>query len=225
MTRPTRADVRIARRRTRGDRLSPLLPGGSPVSTIRQHTLTVSPDLEPDVLSAFEELISSLRRSFDDTEKRIGQLDARSGQALMARDIVSARLSHSTTQSINDVTWTILAFDTEDYDFGNLHQSAANTRITIRQDGRGPYSIGAFLQFATNATGLRRAHVKKNGTIATGSQAAAAALTGNITSLVLGWRELLKPGDYLEIQAHQSSGGALNVTSAIFWAERIRTIG
>jgi len=225
MVRPTRADVRISRRRTRADQASPLIPGGSPISTIRQRVLATSPSLEPDVREAFDELITFLHRALNDTEKRIGQLDARSGQALMAADIGCVSLEHSATQSISNNTWTTLAFDTENYDFGNLHLSSSNTRITIPQGGRGPYSIGALIEFAGNSTGIRGTRFRLNGSTISGSTARATPIATDPTTLSPTLRVLLKPVDYLNIQVFQTSGAALNVSSDVrFWAERIRTI-
>ena len=195
------------------------------MSTIRQRVLTVSFDVDPEVQGALDEIASFLHLAFNDVEKRIGQLDTRSGVALMAVDIVSVKLSHSSNQSIDDDTWTTLSFNTEDYDFGNLHLSGSNTRITAPLGrGRGPYSMGALIQFASNSTGLRRTRFKENGSTLAGSQAVVPAVSGDVTTVNPGYRVSLDPGDYLEIEVHQDSGGALDVSGARFWAERIRTI-
>jgi len=123
---------------------------------------------------------------------------------------ISAAVNKTANQSIPHATTATITFDNEEWDTDNIHDNTTNNgRLTCKTAGR--YFIFALLAFDDNALGDRIASVKKNG----------------ITELMLfclgkddfgRWRAAmttvadLAVNDYIDLQAYQSSGIALNVT-------------
>lgn len=105
---------------------------------------------------------------------------------------------------------TALTFDSEHYDYGDLHSTAANTsRLTCAVPGL--YLITGHVEWAANVTGERDLRMKLNGTTYIGYDTRNAVTTGFETSqpLTAQWR--LGAGDYVELCVWQNSGGNLNV--------------
>lgn len=124
------------------------------------------------------------------------------------------RVYHNTSQSVATATWTSLAFNSERYDVGTMHSTSTNTsRITIPSGGDGVYSIGGSMQFANgSSTGVRVAGILLNG--ATYLQTNGFnSVTSDATSVVVQCDYKLAAGDYIQLQAYQTSGGLLNVFS------------
>lgn len=121
-----------------------------------------------------------------------------------------ALLYHSAVQSVANTTWAALLFDTEDTDIGTLHSTVSNTsRITVPTGGAGVWLLTGSVDFAANASGIRAVQFYKNGAAA-GSYAvlpgtSSAAVQATHSQLIT-----LADGDYVELYAYQSSGGALN---------------
>lgn len=141
----------------------------------------------------------------------------------LARNKPHCRVYNSAAQSIPDVTHTAITFDTERVDVGGLHSTVSNTsRITVPSGGDGWYSIGGGLEYAAvNTTGIRQAEIKLNGSTIIAIQQVPAANIVQQCNVSCFWQ--LAAGDYVELVAFQSSGGALNVDAATsyspeFWA-------
>lgn len=122
-----------------------------------------------------------------------------------------ARVTKGSAQSINDSTLTALTFDTETFDVGGLHDNSTNnSRLTAPIAGK--YRVSGTVDFAANATGLRRARILKNGTnsyadvIVNNNGSGAVQTRIPVTALVN-----LAAAEYVELQAEQRSTGALNV--------------
>lgn len=126
------------------------------------------------------------------------------------RTCYKARIFLSASVSIPSAAWTILAFDSENYDVGMMHDPLANTRITIPTSGAGPYLVIAAITFASNATGNRGVRIQKNGAGEVVRDLEAAPSAGSVTTVDASDVLLLNPGDYIEIAAWQNSGSALN---------------
>lgn len=124
------------------------------------------------------------------------------------------------TQSLVNVTITTLAFDAEVFDVGGLHDPVTlNSRITVPAGADGTYLVSVQVSFAPNATGERIVYLLKNGAIL--AQAVAAPSSGGAgsnTTIPLVTLVVLAAADYLELQAYQSSGGALTTSSATAYA-------
>jgi hypothetical protein len=122
---------------------------------------------------------------------------------------------HSAVQSINNATLTVLAFDSEEYDVGNLHDTVTNnSRITIPTGGDvGLWILVAGVYWAANATGARIVQILKNGTTVVARnqiQAVNSALDDTVQQAIA-TLDSLTVGDYFEVRVLQRSGGALNV--------------
>lgn len=148
----------------------------------------------------------------------------------LARDVnppvPQARVYNTANLSLaTSGTFAALTFDSERYDNGGLHSTAANTsRLTAPVTGL--YSIGCSVAFASNATGRREVVIQLNGTtnIAWDTRT---AVNGERTKVTLSGVEYhLLAADYVEVVAMQTSGGALNVEtqanySPEFWMHRV----
>lgn len=122
-----------------------------------------------------------------------------------------AKLRQTAAQSLANNTLVAINFDAEDLDTDNAHSTVSNTsRFTAPYAGW--YRAGGVVWFAGNATGLRYARWLVNGAEVNGS------LTGyntvpNASSIGITLPStliFLNAGDYLEMGASQTSGGALN---------------
>ena len=124
------------------------------------------------------------------------------------------RLTISANQSCANNTGTMINWDTENYDTDAFHSTSTNTsRITIPAGKAGYYSISATGAFSSNSTGQRYFAFYKNGSFEQifGRAAGYSADTVLSGTVVLN----LAVGDYIQIEAFQNSGGALNFESTI----------
>ena len=74
---------------------------------------------------------------------------------LVARSTSRVHLRNTATTTPATGTATAISFDTEVYDTDGMHAGGAPTRITIVTAG--VYGIGGNVEWADNATGIRRA--------------------------------------------------------------------
>jgi LysM repeat protein len=150
-------------------------------------------------------------------------------RAALARDmnppVPQARVYNSANISLpTSGTFAVLTFDSEHYDNGSLHSTSANTsRLTVPITGL--YVVGCSIAFASNVTGRREVALQVNGTnnIAFDTRP---AVNGERTKVNLTTEYTFAQGDYVEIVAMQTSGGALNVEflsaySPEFWMHRV----
>lgn len=122
------------------------------------------------------------------------------------------RVYHSSNQSVNTSTDTILSFDSETYDSNGLHSTTVNpSRITVAKTGY--YHISFLAVFNTNATGTRSAAIKKNGSFLP-SDLAISAAPDRSTGIAYTDTVYLTAGDYIELNVWQNSGGALTITGS-----------
>ena len=129
----------------------------------------------------------------------------------------SVRVFSSVAQSIPNNAFTSVTFDTARWDVGpSVHWSAAtSTRLTCQVAGT--YAITGHLTFAAAAGGTQRyAVLLLNGATYIGNSGVTGAtvVTGptvrnSVTSVYR-----LNVGDYVELQAFQDSGAALNVNAS-----------
>jgi hypothetical protein len=171
---------------------------------------------------------------FDDSEGDPAQVAATAADGTSAnaarRDHVhqgyhqGARVYHSANQSIANATLTVVAFDSEDYDTDNIHDTSTNnSRLTCKTAGK--YLIFASGEYASNATGLRYIQIRLNGTTLK-MVFVAAAVNGGDTRIGTGCVLNMAVNDYVEFIAYQDSGAARNLNrasdySAIFSMQRI----
>jgi hypothetical protein len=106
----------------------------------------------------------------------------------------------------------------DEYDTDSIHDpSTNNTRLTIPTGLGGVWRFTATVAYAGNNTGDRLAQWIKNGTILSsyyGTQVSNAAAAGLRTAVTTTVELNLVAGDYIEVNAFQTSGGALNIDFA-----------
>lgn len=136
------------------------------------------------------------------------------GVSKFAFDLPWARVTGTANQSIPDSTATAVAFDSERYDSGSLHDNVTNnSRMTAPASGSiGIFAVTASVHFAANATGVRTVTLRRNGTTDVASETQQ-ALSGVPTTINLSTLVSLSGNgtSYLEVIVTQNSGGALDV--------------
>lgn len=122
----------------------------------------------------------------------------------------------TTGQTLTTATSTVINHGSENYDNDAMHSTVSNTsRITAQTAGR--YLFIVTVEFAANATGLRQVFFYKNN-VSTGVGSRQNATTTFNAIFQASATIILAAGDYVEIQAYQSSGGNLNCTPREFAA-------
>jgi len=126
----------------------------------------------------------------------------------------AAQVYSAAVQSIPNTTATALTFDTERFDTDpdgvGGHSTSVNTsRYTARYPGW--YHVSGRYTYAANATGFRAVSIAVNGTGMPETLAFGSTPTGALTQHVATDGDVfLNVGDYVELLAQQTSGGALN---------------
>jgi hypothetical protein len=126
-------------------------------------------------------------------------------------DPPACRVYNNANIATVNATDKLLTFNTESYDPLGMHDLVTNTsRITIAVAGL--YVVTGAAQFAGNATGFRQLGLIVNN-FATFLNFVNAPVNsaGASTKLVVTDTVKLNVGDYIELDAYQTSGGALNV--------------
>jgi hypothetical protein len=124
----------------------------------------------------------------------------------------AARVFNSVAIATVSAVFKILTFDSERRNDGSVHNTGFNiSRLTAPIAGW--YAITGHIVFASNATGLRDAAILLNGATII-AQTLFPAATTNVTNISIAAIYYLNAGDYVELEAYQDSGGALNVTAA-----------
>ena len=133
------------------------------------------------------------------------------------------RVFNSASVAIVTSTPTVLTFDSENFNTDNNHRTTANpSRLTCQTAGT--YLIGGQVVFATNGNGSRLADIKLNGGNVIASQKTLSATASPAMVHVVTIYQL-SVGDFVELEATQGSGGALNVQAEsdgpVFWMTRL----
>lgn len=141
----------------------------------------------------------------------------------LARNKPHCRVYNNAAVSIPDATRTAITFNSERVDVGGMHSTVSNTsRITIPSGADGWYSIGGCIEFASvNTTGIREGDILLNGSTLIAIQQVPGFVQVQQCNPSCYYQ--LVAGDYVELTAFQSSGGALNVDASSayspeFWA-------
>jgi len=133
--------------------------------------------------------------------------------APIGTDTIGARVYNSGNISIPNSTWTALTFDSERFDTDDIHSVVANTgRLTCTSAG--VYAIFGTVKFADNDNGQRAIRIYLNGTtpIAQGQITAGVSTPDSLTISTL---YELSVTDYVELEAYQNSGGAVNIEAVL----------
>lgn len=127
---------------------------------------------------------------------------------------------NSGVQSVASASFTVITFDSEDYDVGGMHSTSANTsRMTIPTGGDGLYLLTANITFAPSTTGnVRGTRFVKNGatlgvtaTILPGASGSSVGTTSQLVAVMN-----LVAGDYVEVDVLQDTGSSMNIGNASF---------
>lgn len=126
----------------------------------------------------------------------------------------SCCIKHTLTVSIPNNTITTFSFNTKIYDTDNIFDVAQPTKLTCKTAGK--YLIIGQAEFASDASmqaGLRSIFVRLNGTtqILRNTLPAPTAPFGAVARINATTVYELSVGDYIEMQVHQTSSGALSV--------------
>jgi hypothetical protein len=140
---------------------------------------------------------------------------------------VAVHVTNNAAQSINNGAQVAINFQVESYDTHNMHDNVTNnTRLTCVIPGL--YLVGATLSFGANAAGQRILDIIRfvSATTYVVSQTVPGSAGFNTLVSAAGIVRMVA-GDYVEVQATQSSGGALNIAAnaasneTSFWAVRL----
>lgn len=122
---------------------------------------------------------------------------------------VAANVTRTAAQAINSAAPTNVQWDTEVEDTEAIWVAGTPTRFTIPMDGR--YGGYAFIEWASNATGIREVNIYLNGaTLLAGLTTP--PVSGRPTRMSVPFEKELVSGDYLEVNVEQTSGAPLNLT-------------
>lgn len=119
-----------------------------------------------------------------------------------------ARVIRITDQTITNNVVTPISFSTETYDLGNGLWAIGNPTKIIAVIA-GVYNFTGAIRYAANATGLRSALLRANGTTLFSAASEGNPSGTNDTPVVVAGEFLLAAGEYVELTAYQNSGGDL----------------
>ncbi len=106
-----------------------------------------------------------------------------------------------------------LTFNSEGFDDFDMHDTSINpSRLTAPRDG--VYQIFGHIEYAANTTGERFAIIYYKGTKDIAVSSTTAIGGGYATFCSVSTNYFLASGEYVELRALQTSGGALNVLSS-----------
>lgn len=118
-----------------------------------------------------------------------------------------------TTQAISSNAYTDVSFDVEVYDTDGMFDPADPTKLTIKTAGT--YLLTGAVRWAPNATGVRTIGIVPNDNgIAWFAADTRVASASEATRHGVSTVTRLAAGDYVELTAYQTSGGALNTDNA-----------
>ena len=126
----------------------------------------------------------------------------------------AAELRQTTVQTLTTSVITSITFTTEDLDDdpngASNHSTSSNTSRYVAPYS-GWYLISGVVAFAANATGLRSTRWAVNGSVVLNSGVDVTSVTASTQEVAANTQKVfLTAGDYVELQAFQSSGGNLN---------------
>lgn len=123
---------------------------------------------------------------------------------------ISVRAFHDANQSIPNITYTALSFNSENYDNGNFHNTVTNNSHFFAPIV-GKYLITASASFVSNATGARIIKIMRTGT--TDLVVSVQNNNGSSYTVQLNVATVAHMGedDYVQALVWQDSGDALNV--------------
>lgn len=121
------------------------------------------------------------------------------------------RMYQVVAQSVTSGSDTQIIMDTSAYDSDAGRAAGSPYSYTIPTGMTGRWRFTVCTMWAANATGLRAAQVRVNGSVpASQAYAAFPPVSGNITGAIVTVTVPVNSGDAIAAYGYQSSGGALN---------------
>lgn len=125
---------------------------------------------------------------------------------------IGARAYNSAAISVANATLITLTLNSERWDSDTIHSTSTNTsRLTCNTAGK--YLITANVAYDINATGYRVTRILLNGVTEIARDMRMPVTASDYTACIVTTIQDLTVTDYIEVQAYQTSGGALNVQS------------
>ena len=136
------------------------------------------------------------------------------------------RATKTSPQSIPDDagSLTLLTWDEETYDVGDLHDKITdNPRITIPTGGQGLWMFGTAIAWDSSSVGRRLVRLVKNGGSGVWQDVIGSAPDAITMQAVAFPPEVVVATDFYDIRGRQNSGGSLNITNdrSSFWGMRV----
>ena len=159
----------------------------------------------------YEAHVADFEAHLDQYEAHVADFEAHKADKT-PHDVPRASVYHSLNQSIPNGTWTTLSFDSEHFDSENIHDPSVDATKLICKTA-GTYLIIGFVYFAANDAGVRSARLLRNGNKA--NEVVINAPFNAYAGVLTSWVTNLSVNDYIQMQAYQTSGGALTVGSSL----------
>lgn len=131
-------------------------------------------------------------------------------------------ISLASAQSLANNTTVPIAFDTTVVNANGVWASGNASRFTVPAGKGGVWLFTGWIIYAANGTGVRQCNLRKNGST-TFARVTLPPITAasEITVPANAFLQRLVAGDYVELTAFQTSGGALNASQARLAAYRL----
>lgn len=137
------------------------------------------------------------------------------------------RVTHSSNQTATDNTVVYMAFDTEDFDVGAMHDTATNnSRLTIPSGGGGFYLFGMYVSinsvYSATATVYLMLALRLNGATVTAQHSDQGGISGqNERYTMVQLSDVLVATDYMEAGFFQNQGSDGTIATGtglpLFW--------
>lgn len=132
---------------------------------------------------------------------------------------IGAKVARTAAQALTNNVNTAVSFTAADvYDTNGIHNPATNpSRLTIPSGMAGSWRISYSVEFASNSSGLRSTFLSVNGTpmVPDGNMRVSAVGGGESVRLTASIDLLLSAADYVEVFVRQTSGGTLDLSTAV----------
>lgn len=149
--------------------------------------------------------VAQVSQELADLQRRLNALERSGGNGATAL----VRVITTGTQTLTTGVTTAVIFGTLQFDTANMWVSGSPTRLTC--PAAGAYLVTAKVLFQANATGQRRAAIRRNGSEDFATLNINATGGSELTELAPSDTIRCIAGDYLELTMKQSSGGNLDV--------------
>jgi hypothetical protein len=126
--------------------------------------------------------------------------------------VPAVRVTNSGNEFTSDGVFALVTFDTSQYDNAGMHSTSTNTsRLTAPISG--VYDVDAQVVWPGNSNGARELVIMKDGAPFVGRSSITVNSATDVVEQQVSTQVDLRAGDYVELLARQSSGGALSLLS------------